>query len=77
MAAQEALKAVTGKFTPLRQFLYWDALEALPTPPPAAAECAPRGDRYDGSRAVIGEAALGALRRGRYFVVGAGALGCE
>ncbi|EOD15040.1 hypothetical protein EMIHUDRAFT_459406 [Emiliania huxleyi CCMP1516] len=77
VAAQEALKAVTGKFTPLRQFLYWDALEALPAPPPAAAECAPRGDRYDGSRAVIGEAALAALRRGRYFVVGAGALGCE
>lgn len=27
--AQEALKAVSGKFTPIKQFMYYDALELL------------------------------------------------
>ncbi|CAF5076601.1 unnamed protein product, partial [Rotaria sp. Silwood1] len=29
IAAQEAVKAVTGKFMPIRQFLYFDAIECL------------------------------------------------
>ena len=29
-AAQEVLKACTGRFTPLRQFAYFDWLEARP-----------------------------------------------
>lgn len=29
-AAQEVLKACGGKFAPIRQFLYYDAFEALP-----------------------------------------------
>jgi len=77
VAAQEVLKACTGRFTPLRQFGYFDWLEALPTPPPSAAERAPRGDRYDGQRAVVGDGVQRALGRARYFVVGAGAIGCE
>ena len=28
--SQEVLKAITGKFTPIQQFLYFDAVEALP-----------------------------------------------
>jgi len=80
IAAQEVLKAVSGKFMPVRQWLYFDAVEVLPgdgdTPLPAD-EVAPRGSRYDGQIAVLGagtQAALGALR---YFLVGAGAIGCE
>ncbi|CAF5181097.1 unnamed protein product, partial [Rotaria sp. Silwood1] len=30
IATQEAIKAVTGKFMPIRQFLYFDAIECLP-----------------------------------------------
>ncbi|KAL0191706.1 hypothetical protein M9458_014404, partial [Cirrhinus mrigala] len=30
LAAQEVVKACSGKFTPLRQWLYFDALECLP-----------------------------------------------
>ena len=77
VAAQEVLKACTGRFTPLKQFGYFDWLQALPTPPPSAAERAPRGDRYDGQRAVLGEGVQRALGRASYFVVGAGAIGCE
>ena len=30
IVGQEAIKACTGKFTPLKQFLYFDALECMP-----------------------------------------------
>jgi ubiquitin-activating enzyme E1 len=81
IAGQEVIKGITGKFTPLRQWMYLDASEALPPgacPPPLAPEAvAPRGDRYDGQAAVIGRAAQAALGGLRYFLVGAGAIGCE
>ena len=72
IAAQEVLKACSAKFSPLRQFLYLDCLEALPSPLPSEAECAPRGDRYDGQRAVLGDKVQRALAELRLFVVGAG-----
>ncbi|CAN0577318.1 unnamed protein product, partial [Laminaria digitata] len=39
--------------------------------------CAARGDRYDGQRAVIGDALQKRLASRNIFVVGAGAIGCE
>jgi len=72
IAAQEVLKACSAKFSPLRQFLYLDCLDALPSPLPSEAECAPRGDRYDGQRAVLGDRVQRALAEMRLFVVGAG-----
>ena len=77
VAAQETIKACTRRFTPLQQFLYVDGSSVLPTPRPAAAACAPRGDRYDGQRAVLGQRVVDALGGLTYFVVGAGAIGCE
>lgn len=77
IVAQEVLKAVSGKFMPIKQFLYFDATEALPVPLPSMEECAPRGCRYDSQIAVFGasfQEKLGALN---YFLVGAGAIGCE
>lgn len=42
MAAQEVLKAVSGKFSPIHQVMYFDALEALPTSVTLSEElCAP------------------------------------
>ncbi|CAI6762582.1 ANM_collapsed_G0032080.mRNA.1.CDS.1 [Saccharomyces cerevisiae] len=32
LVAQEVLKACSGKFTPLKQFMYFDSLESLPDP---------------------------------------------
>ena len=77
VAAQEALKACTGRFTPLRQLLCADFADALPAPPPDADACAPRGDRLDGQRAVLGDPLCARLAGQRAFVVGAGAIGCE
>ncbi|XP_068275948.1 ubiquitin-like modifier-activating enzyme 7 isoform X2 [Nyctibius grandis] len=80
LAAQEVLKAITRKFLPLDQWLYFDALECL-APEGAARlteeDCAPRGSRYDGQIAVFGAAFQEQLGRQKYFVVGAGAIGCE
>ncbi|XP_030356571.1 ubiquitin-like modifier-activating enzyme 7 isoform X2 [Strigops habroptila] len=80
MAAQEALKAITGKFLPLDQWLYFDALECLAlegVTQLTEEDCAPRGSRYDGQIAVFGAAFQELLGRQKYLVVGAGAIGCE
>ncbi|XP_075288569.1 ubiquitin-like modifier-activating enzyme 7 [Opisthocomus hoazin] len=80
LAAQEVLKVVTGKFLPLEQWLYFDALECLALEGATRlteGDCAPRGSRYDGQIAVFGAAFQEQLGRQKYLVVGAGAIGCE
>ncbi|XP_075795698.1 ubiquitin-like modifier-activating enzyme 7 [Pelodiscus sinensis] len=80
LASQEVLKAASGKFLPLAQWLYVDALDCLPEPGTALLTektCAPRGSRYDGQVAVFGADFQERLGRQKYFVVGAGAIGCE
>ncbi|XP_009475144.1 PREDICTED: ubiquitin-like modifier-activating enzyme 7 [Nipponia nippon] len=80
LAAQEALKAITRKFLPLDQWLYFDALECLSLEGAGQLteeDCAPRGSRYDGQIAVFGAAFQEQLGRQKYLVVGAGAIGCE
>ncbi|KAG5185600.1 hypothetical protein JKP88DRAFT_268262 [Tribonema minus] len=42
LVAQEVLKAASGLFVPLRQFMYYDCAEALPAPPRARARRALR-----------------------------------
>lgn len=74
VAGQEVLKAAGGRFTPLQQWLYVDAAEALPV---LASDRAPRDNRYDGQAAVFGWTFQEKLAAQRVFVVGAGALGCE
>ena len=73
--AQEVVKA-TGKYTPLNQWLYLDAFEALPPPAPPA-EFAAAGNRYDNAIALLGRTLQARVADARVFVVGAGALGCE
>ncbi|KAA8499921.1 Ubiquitin-like modifier-activating enzyme 1 [Porphyridium purpureum] len=77
IVAQEALKAISFKFGPIRQFFYFDCTEALPEPLPSEAECAPLQCRYDGQIAVLGRSFVDRIRALRYFLVGAGAIGCE
>ena len=38
IVGQEAMKAISGKFHPIHQFLYFDAVEALPASPPSPTE---------------------------------------
>lgn len=78
LASQEVLKAITGKFAPLQQLFYLDAIEVVqPLQSLPAEEFFPRGDRYDGLRACIGESMCGELHKLRVFMVGCGAIGCE
>uniref|UniRef100_A0A672M1P8 E1 ubiquitin-activating enzyme n=1 Tax=Sinocyclocheilus grahami TaxID=75366 RepID=A0A672M1P8_SINGR len=74
------LQACTGKFMPIMQWLYFDALECLSDAEDAILteeECAPRNCRYDGQIAVFGSKLQELLAKQRYFLVGAGAIGCE
>jgi ubiquitin-activating enzyme E1 len=78
VAAQEVVK-FTGKYTPIRQYLYLDAVEILPkdhTTLPAS-EFTPTNSRYDNAVAMLGRTVQSKLMDYKVFVVGAGALGCE
>lgn len=78
LAAQEVLKAVSGKFHPIVQWLYFDSLESLPTSTQRSEElCKPLNSRYDGQIAVFGREYQEKLANIRQFLVGAGAIGCE
>ncbi|KAM8914743.1 ubiquitin-like modifier-activating enzyme 1 [Spinachia spinachia] len=79
LAAQEVIKACSGKFTPLQQWLYFDAPECLPEDEDQLTErcLSAKGTRYDGQTAVFGSAFQEKLERQKYFLVGAGAIGCE
>ncbi|XP_014419146.2 ubiquitin-like modifier-activating enzyme 7 isoform X6 [Camelus ferus] len=80
VAAQEVLKAVSKKFMPLDQWLYFDALDCLPEdeePFLNPEDYAPRDCRYDGQIAVFGAGFQKKLSHQHYLLVGAGAIGCE
>jgi len=80
ITAQEVVKGVSGKFHPIFQNFYFDALEIVPADYNVAEMeklCAPTGSRYDGQVAVLGRDFQEKLGAQKYFVVGAGAIGCE
>uniref|UniRef100_A0A1Y1K0A8 E1 ubiquitin-activating enzyme n=1 Tax=Photinus pyralis TaxID=7054 RepID=A0A1Y1K0A8_PHOPY len=77
IVAQEVMKACSGKFSPIFQWVYFDALECLPEQPITQEAAAPTGSRYDGQIAVFGQDFQDKLGALKYFVVGAGAIGCE
>lgn len=77
IVAQEALKAITGKFTPLNQWLYLEALDVVPPGNPQPQLFQPRCDRYDALRICVGDTCLQKLQRLKLFMIGCGAIGCE
>lgn len=78
ITAQEVMKACSGKFSPIFQLLYFDSLECLPEEGEIPeASCQQTGSRYDGQIAVFGKEFQKKLSEQKYFIVGAGAIGCE
>jgi ubiquitin-activating enzyme E1 len=78
IVGQEVLKACSGKFTPINGFFYFDADECLPDAPLPASDVSPTGSsRYDSTIAVFGKEAQQKLLDLNYFLIGAGAIGCE
>ncbi|KAI2499487.1 Ubiquitin-activating enzyme E1 FCCH domain [Fragilaria crotonensis] len=77
MVGQEVLKACSGKFTPIPGFFYFDADESLPDDLLPIEEVSPSNSRYDSQVACFGKTMQQKLLDLRYFIVGAGAIGCE
>lgn len=77
LVAQEVMKACTGKFTPINQYFYFDAIECLSAEEVTEEDAQPLGSRYDAQIAVFGRKFQEKLGTLKYFIVGAGAIGCE
>lgn len=79
MAAQEVMKACSGKFMPVIQWMYFDSLECLAEEGVGLSEsqCQPLNCRYDSQICVFGQDFQRKLVSSKYFVVGSGAIGCE
>jgi ubiquitin-activating enzyme E1 len=77
IAAQEALKGCSGKFSPLHQWFYLEALSCLPKEPVTDFVIEKCDPRYTAQVAVFGETIQQRLQSMNWFVVGAGAIGCE
>lgn len=78
IVGQEVLKACSGKFSPIKGFLYFDADETLPDDFLPAEEVTPSGSsRYDSQIAVFGKEMQERILQQKQFLVGAGAIGCE
>mmetsp|Transcript_16633 Transcript_16633/g.19940 ORF Transcript_16633/g.19940 Transcript_16633/m.19940 type:complete len:864 (+) Transcript_16633:406-2997(+) len=87
VVAQEVIK-LTGKFTPLQQWMHIDAFEVLPevlvdsvnfsdTFQVTKEDREPLGCRYDDIIKIIGRPLHAKLMQSKTFMVGSGALGCE
>jgi len=76
IVAQEVMKSCSGKFSPIFQWLYFDATESLPEEV-TEEDAKPIGNRYDGQVSIYGRKFQSVLGNFKYFVVGAGAIGCE
>jgi len=74
LGAQEALKAASGLYNPIKQFLLYDCDEILIGVKSKAED----GDSHvSGMKYILGKKLLKKLASQKVFVVGSGAIGCE
>ena len=86
-AAQEAIKAITNKYSPINQIIYQDCLEIIPDinldNQKTIEESLKKIDfkenknRLDGLQVILGKEILNKLINMKCLIVGAGAIGCE
>eukprot|EP01114_Cavostelium_apophysatum_P007108 TRINITY_DN1882_c0_g1_i1.p1 TRINITY_DN1882_c0_g1~~TRINITY_DN1882_c0_g1_i1.p1 ORF type:complete len:1017 (+),score=344.72 TRINITY_DN1882_c0_g1_i1:189-3239(+) len=77
VAAQETLKALSGKYTPLNQYVYLDAVEVLPPLTTDSSQFQPKGNREDGQVICLGRELCDKMANTKLFMIGCGAIGCE
>ena len=81
IAAQEIMKACSGKFHPIVQYFYFDCREVLPTDAHnklTTELCTlEKSNRYAAQIAIFGKDFQKKIENLKYFLVGSGALGCE
>lgn len=83
--AQEAIKAITGKFVPTRQVFFFNSIELIPDVNISSEEEINKyynksllnKTRSEGIRIILGDELLNSLQSANTLVVGAGAIGCE
>ena len=86
-AAQEVIKAITNKYSPINQILYQDCLELIPDVDSKTKETIEESlkkinfkennNRLDGLQVILGKNILDKLINMKCLIVGAGAIGCE
>ncbi|GAA57489.1 ubiquitin-like modifier-activating enzyme 6 [Clonorchis sinensis] len=77
VAAQETMKALTGSFTPLNQWLYLHCESVIPSTSVTARTNTELHSRYGPLAICIGPENLQRLKNLSAFMVGCGAIGCE
>jgi ubiquitin-activating enzyme E1 len=77
IAAQETLKAASGLYNPIRQFLLYDCDEVLETSGDSILPSDKDKSVFTGQAYILGQKVENKLKSKRLFVVGAGAIGCE
>lgn len=73
ITAQEVMKSVSGKFTPVKQWLYFDCYTLVPDKIDFNGE----ETRYFSQNICFGNEMQNKLKEQNLFIVGAGAIGCE
>ena len=86
-AAQEVIKAITNKYSPVNQIIYQDCLELIPDIDIKNKETLEESlkeinfkennSRLDGLQVILGKEVLNKLINMKCLIVGAGAIGCE
>lgn len=77
IVAQECLKSLSGKYTPLMQWLYLDVNEIIPPLNSDPSNFQPEEKRTDAQVIVLGKEVTQKLADSKLFMVGCGAIGCE
>lgn len=75
IAGQEVIKATSGKFTPIKQWFYFDALNVLKEDHKPNVNLT--NTRYDGQISIFGDELNDKIQNSKIFIVGSGAIGCE
>ena len=73
IVAQEGMKAVSGKFSPINQWLYFDEINLLDIENMVIDP----SSRYYGQEMIFGQDFQKKLKESKVFIVGSGAIGCE
>ena len=86
-AAQEAIKAITNKYSPVNQIMYQDCVELIPDINNKSKETImdslkeinfkEKKNRLDGIQVILGQKILNKLINMKCLIVGSGAIGCE
>lgn len=86
IVSQEIIKAITQKFVPINQFMYFDTMELFPdlnfdeeekTMDFLRENTMLENKRYSALRICLGQSLVQKLHESRIFMIGAGAIGCE